>query len=60
MKTLYINEDQGRFPLIGSKMSTEDQLRIDFFSIFFIVALIYQEIEGMNDSKIDVLMLLKN
>ena len=41
-------------------MSTEHQLHVHFFAIFFTVALIYQEIEGMNDSKIDVFMLLKN
>ena len=41
-------------------MSTEYQLRVHVFSIFFIVALIYQEIEGMNDREIDVFMLLKN
>ena len=41
-------------------MSTEHQLRVHVFSIFFIVALIYQEIEGINNSEIDVFMLLKN
>ena len=41
-------------------MSTEHQLRVHVFSIFFIVALIYQEIEGMNDSEFAVFMLLKN
>ena len=38
-------------------MSTEYQLRVHFFAIFFIVALICQEIEGMNDTEIDVFML---
>ena len=41
-------------------MSTEHQLCVHVFSIFFTFALIYQEIEGMNDSEIDVFMLLKN
>ena len=41
-------------------MSIEHQLRVHFFAIFFTVALTYQEIEGMNDSEIDVFMLLKN
>ena len=35
-------------------MSTEHQLCVHFFSVFFTFALIYQEIEGMNDSEIDV------
>ena len=34
-------------------MSTEHQLCVHVFSIFFTFALIYQEIEGMNDSEID-------
>ena len=53
------NDDQGRFSLIGSKMSTEHQLRVHFFSIFFIVPLTYLEIEGMNDSEIDVFVLVE-
>ena len=40
------NEDEGRFSIIGNKMSAEQQLRVHFFSIFFIVGLIYKESEG--------------
>ena len=40
------NEDEGRFSIIGSKMSAEHQLRVHFFSIFFLVGLIYKESEG--------------
>jgi len=40
------NEDEGRFSSIGNKMSAEHQLRVHFFSIFFIVELIYKESEG--------------
>ena len=40
-------------------MSTEHQLRVHFFSIFFTFALIYQEIEGINDSKIDFFYLIE-
>ena len=40
-------------------MSTEHQLRVHFFSIFFIVALTYLKIEGMNDSEIDVFVLVE-
>ena len=41
-------------------MSTKHQLRVHVFSIFFMVALIFQEIEGMNDSEFAVFRLLKN
>ena len=40
-------------------MSAEYQLRVHFFSIFFTFALIYQEIEGINDSKIDFFYLIE-
>ena len=40
-------------------MSTEHQLRVHFFSIFFIVPLTHLEIEGMNDSEIDVFVLVE-
>lgn len=39
-------EDEGRFSSIGNKMYAEHQLRVHFFSIFFIVGLIYKQSEG--------------